>query len=1456
MNDANSDLDPVGKLAEAFLARYRRGERPSVTEYAEKYPELAEQIRDLFPALVLMEKAGSVEAPRSAFSAGTEVVGQRPLPQHLGDYRILREVGRGGMGIVYEAVQESLGRHVALKVFSTHGLLPATHLERFRREARAAARLHHTNIVPVHGVGEQDGVHYYAMQFIQGQGLDAVLQEVRRLRSMKGPSTADEPGPGADRTQTLCRGLLTGRFAGEANSGMTQVAVDPEASTAPGPAHRTGLTAQPDSLYYRSVARMGVQVAAGLDYAHQQGILHRDIKPSNLVLDARGTVWITDFGLAKPLASPGVERGEDLTQTGDIVGTLRYMAPERFHGWSDPRSDVYGLGVTLYELLTLRPAFADCDRPRLIDQVAHEDPPRPRKLDRSIPRDLETIVLKAIDKEPGRRYQTAAELGADLGRFLAGEPVRARRVGVWERAAKWARRRPAVAALLAVSAAALLTGILGSAIYNARLQKALDGAEANLEEARRADREKTQQLAISYFKEAQARRNGGQVGRRFKSLELLQKAAGLFRVLGQLDEQRTLELRNEAIACLALADLEPGKEWNPDPGWFWPAAFDPTLQYYVAHDHKPDVKGYVNQGHLSVRRARDREEVIRLPGFGVRAVHTQFSPDSRYLAAHYESGQRHNYVWDLRSGKALVKEPAHDNCFPAFSPDGRRVALAQADRSIRIWELPSGAKWKDLPPSLPVGRLFFHPDGQKLTIVSGGTVQLRDLSDGKELATFKHPGGVYTLAWRGDGKLFATGCWNHNIYLWEPTKPAQPSGVLKGHFNTVVYLGFSQRGDLLLSSSWDCTDRLWDPATAQQLVSKPAGWPFRHQIGPDDQGLECGWQMATGRECRTFHGHKGSFFLVAMSPDGGLLASVGSGVVRLWDLAATREGDKLLGTLPGARVQFDPKGESLITAGGAGLQRWPIAPDPETGGLRAGPPQSLGLSARAPLVGSDPDFALSADGRTVAYSPASGQALVFDLGNPRQKLLIESPRLRHAAFSPPDGRLLATGNWQGRGVKVWNAQTGQPVHAFDWDREGPEEETAHVAFSPDGKWLVTATAVESAIWDVTSWQKKYGFRRENAGSTVGWAVFAPDGSMLALLHTARAVRLVNPVTGRELATLPAGGTPFCFSPDGSQLVTDAAGEGAFQVWDLRLIRRQLREMGLDWDLPSYPPPPPASTKPPRATVLPAQPSLPSKEGDARAYFERGLLYVQLRQYREAVGDFKRAGSLAPNQLAWEEIARAYSQVIERNPDDAEAYHQRAHARTELRHWPEAIDDFCQAIQRAPQRLGLHVCRGKAYLGTGEAAKAGEDFRKAGDNLKPKDANNLAWELATARDPLRRDPKLAVELARHATRRAPEATMYWNTLGVAYYRAREWTAAIKALEEAERLAPGKHLGFNAFFLAMCHQQLGDAAKARDLYDRAVRWCQETQGAQSAAQQQELQAFRAEAEALVKPPPAGP
>jgi serine/threonine protein kinase/Flp pilus assembly protein TadD len=460
--------DPIEVTAQSFLDRVRRGERPSIDEYAATYPELAEEIRTLLPALEQLERERSVAGEATgSVHARPRAATLRGAPRQLGDYTILREVGRGGMGVVYEAVQQSLGRHVALKVLPWQAVGVSSQLERFQLEARAAAKLHHTNIVPVFGVGDCEGVHYYAMQFIDGQGLDAVIAELRRLRgSALGEASKTNAGPTI--ALTVARDLLGGTPEAVATAAVNPGVAEPENTRSTQPADsefrlvtppssltgRTELTGARDHRYYRQVARLALQVAEGLAYAHDQGVLHRDIKPANLLVDTRGTVWITDFGLAKAEGSDGP------TRTGDVLGTLRYMAPERFEGRSDRRSDVYSLGATLYELLTLESLFGDVNRAKLLDRIQHEPPTSPRRLDRRIPRDLETIVLEALAKEPAQRYRNAEAMATDLRRFIDDRPILTRPVSTTEQVWRWCRRNPVVAGLLGLLLALLVGGTI------------------------------------------------------------------------------------------------------------------------------------------------------------------------------------------------------------------------------------------------------------------------------------------------------------------------------------------------------------------------------------------------------------------------------------------------------------------------------------------------------------------------------------------------------------------------------------------------------------------------------------------------------------------------------------------------------------------------------------------------------------------------------------------------------------------------------------------------------------------------------------------------------------------------------------------------------------------------------------------------------------------------------------
>jgi tetratricopeptide (TPR) repeat protein len=419
---AGTDDRALAIVVEDLTARLQMGEAVDVEACCRSHPVHASRLRELIPALQILATLGD------GMDHG------RLLGEPLGDFRLLREVGRGGMGVVYEAEQISLGRRVALKVLPFAATLDPKHLQRFRNEAQAAACLHHPNIVPVYGVGCVRGVHYYAMQFIEGQSLARVIEELRDSPNSAGvarpASTTATTGPAT----VSSRGIQPGTPFSQ--------------SSVREPAH------------FRAVAQLGIQAAEALQHAHEFGVVHRDIKPANLLLDARGILWVTDFGLAQ---APCDVR---LTLTGDLVGTLRYMSPEQAsgrHGVIDHRADIYSLGATLYELLTLQPAITGHNREDLLRQAAASEYQRPRQLNRAIPSELEIIVLKAMAREPLDRYATAQALADDLRRWLDGRPIWARRPSLNRRIRCWVRQHR----LLVSTSAALLFTALGWAGFDA-----------------------------------------------------------------------------------------------------------------------------------------------------------------------------------------------------------------------------------------------------------------------------------------------------------------------------------------------------------------------------------------------------------------------------------------------------------------------------------------------------------------------------------------------------------------------------------------------------------------------------------------------------------------------------------------------------------------------------------------------------------------------------------------------------------------------------------------------------------------------------------------------------------------------------------------------------------------------------------------------------------------------------
>ena len=1026
----------------------------------------------------------------------SSVMGSIVTPNLFGDYELLEEIARGGMGVVYRARQVSLNRIVALKL-----MLPFSRPEltaRFQAEAETAASLQHPNIVAIHEVGEYAGHLYFSMDYVAGSSL------ARRISDL-GFRIVDFSRP----------------------------------------------------------ARWLKTIAEAVHYAHEHGVLHRDLKPSNVLIDEFDQPRISDFGLAKRV--PGKleiwnwKSEIDLTLTGQVLGSPDFMAPEQAegrHAEVGPACDIYSLGAMLYHALSGRPPFQGETLTDVLRQVVSADPVAPRQLNPSIPRDLETICLKCLEKEPGRRFGSAQALADELSRFLRGEPILSRPIGPAGKVWRWCHRRPMLASLISALIAVTLLGAAGVSWQWRQTAAALQKVEW-------ANRDGVEKLWGSYLAQARANRWSGRAGRRYDSLEVLRQAAAI---------RPSLDLRNEAIACFTLTDARVAHQWETAAGSL--VVLEPDCERFASWS--PAVG-------LIVCRVADGAELLRLPGGNepIPVTRLSFSPNGELLAAAFSNPRSVRFqIWELRRREVLCEVVVAGARQPmAFTPDSRLIVVGDAHGVLQVHDLARKQKVKELQVMRSPAHIVFDPDGTRLAVcgVDNRDVQVVDFDTGTALKTLSHPRAAGEPSWHPDGVLLATPCEDFQVRLWNVQSGAVKA-VLEGHTSVATSVRFNHAGDLLASSGWDGVTRFWDPIFGKEQFSLPGGFPGQSSFNGDDSQFPFGlhpldvglWQVATGRECRRL-GLGGRAFGASFSADGRLLATAHADGARVWDLKVGRPR----AFLPAGEcrsVLFHPDGHSLVLSGWMGLQQWPVhtieSEDLLT--LRIGPPQTL-------LSTTIEQACWGSDGQTLAItSPEGFQLLEF---GPPLKILHrgDHPNATHLALSG-DGHWIATGTWKGQGVRVWNAHTGSLVTNL------PLGENVAVAFSPRSRWLVTGAPEEYRFWKVGSWEIAHAVAREHAGDMYGSMVFSPDGSTLALVRGRNSdLRLIEADTGREWATLEAG-EPRCFGPRGSWLVTSEAN-GLVRLWDLRRIRRQLAALNLDWDAPLGDPEPPfASEKPLRIIV--------------------------------------------------------------------------------------------------------------------------------------------------------------------------------------------------------------------------------------------------------------------------------
>lgn len=1098
--------DTLHDAVERYEELLRSGNAPTPGEFASQYSEHADQLLRVLPTVVALAGLESENADGDQNLDGASSVTAAPGElKELGDFRLRREIGRGGMGIVYEAEQISLGRRVAVKVMPFAALLDRRQLDRFRNEARAAAMLKHPNIVNVHSVGFERGVHFYAMELVDGCSLADLIG-----------SLSASPSP-HDASQEVVRP-------------QHQMSVD----TKPVAALSTE-RANNRATYYRSIARLGMHAARAVHVAHEAGVVHRDIKPSNLLLDQDGNILVTDFGLAR------VQQDQGVTLTGDIVGTLRYMSPEQINDAKavDHRSDIYSLGATLFELAAGRPAYSAESKPKLLQDILQGHVSRLRSLAPDVPRDLETIVVKAMSHNPDARYQNANELEDDLDRFRAGKPVLARPVGNMVTAWRWCLRNRRVAVLAGLIFALLSVLAVAGFVGQQKFAAMADTAQRSLYVA---DVNRVQQyLHRGETAEATAileRHNPSEGQEDLRNIEW-------YLLRSQCNANAPDQVLQHRVICYA-ADFSPdGKrlataEWL-HRGLLWDVATGETLQTLKSDTTGPtiDVRYFPDGNQVVTAGANDWGsapvrifDTVSQEDWGLELpveIDSRLSPDSidvsadgKYVASgvssrYTKSGKRPSViaVWEASSRElvALIDGFSIHMHDVAFSPDGTLLVAAFADGTLRFISTESWTVARTTQAhSSDAFAISFSHDGT--TLASSG---LKPSADGVigEIAFWNvkegtrrgvvhhHEKEITSLDFDPTGTLLAAGSRDHEVTIWD-SDTLTCRTRFKGHAAAVEGVRFSPDGRKLCTSSADTTTKIWNVATLftksnhSTKYTKHAGRALWMAFADDGQAI---WSIASSGGLHKWHtrtletmcqielsGGDGSE--LAVSPKGnwlGVVPSVGPKkpvAPRTLHIFDARSGEPIREIeLPATfmhGVQFSPVNDNYVIVGtNDGIHSW----DVESGKLV----WSVGE------IGYIKRLRYSPDGSRIAVALNGGRLAVLDAhtGNLLARIRSEAGWGTVCADYSPDGKVIATGGGDYK-VKFWDSETLELL------REIPLNNwIGTLAFSPDGTRLITGgTDNTLRLFDFESGQVLLTFPLQETWSLA--AEFSPDGKKIAV----------------------------------------------------------------------------------------------------------------------------------------------------------------------------------------------------------------------------------------------------------------------------------------------------------------------------------------------------------------------